>query len=55
MDLLKAVVFVCKQYGPGRLPHARRRDVGAGYAMATVAALTTTAFILVTQLVANTD
>lgn len=51
MDLLGAVVSVCKQYGPGRPPYADRRDVGAGYAMATVAALTTTAFILVTQLV----
>lgn len=51
MKLLSAVAAVCKQYGPGRLPYAYRRDVGAGYAMATVAALTTTVFILVTQLV----
>jgi uncharacterized membrane protein YqaE (UPF0057 family) len=51
MDLLGAVVFVCEQYGPGRLPYAHRRAVGAGYAMATVAALTTTASVLVTQLV----
>jgi hypothetical protein len=51
MDLLGTVVSVCKQYGPGRLPYARRRDVGAGYAMATVAAITTTVFIVATQLV----
>ena len=51
MDLLAPIVFVCKRYGPGRLPYAHRRDVGAGYAMATVAAITTTAFLLVTQLV----
>lgn len=51
MKSLGAVALVCKQYGPGRLPYAHRRDVGAGYAMATVAAITTTVFILVTQLV----
>lgn len=51
MDSLRAVVSVCKQYGPGRLPYAHRRDVGAGYAMATVAAITTTVFIVATQLV----
>lgn len=51
MELLGRIVAVCKQYGPGQLPYAHRRDVGGGYAMATVAALTTTAFILVTQLV----
>jgi len=51
MGSLERIVAVCKQYGPSRLPYAHRRDVGAGYAMATVAALTTTAFILVTQLV----
>ena len=51
MGLRGGIAAVCKQYGPGRLPYAHRRDVGAGYAMATVAALTTTAFILVTQLV----
>lgn len=50
MSLLGALVRVCKGYGPGRLPYARRRDVGAGYAMATVAAVTTTVFILATQL-----
>lgn len=50
MDLLALIEFVCKRYGPGRLPYADRRDVGAGYAMATVVAITTTAFILVAQL-----
>lgn len=51
MEILGEIVAVCKRYGPGRLPYAHRRDVGAGYAMATAAALTTMAFILVTQLV----
>jgi len=41
---------VCKQYGPGRLPHADRRDIGAGYAMATTAAVATVTFVLVMQL-----
>lgn len=51
MSSIELFVAVCERYGPGRLPYANRRDVGAGYAMATVAAITTTVFILVTQLV----
>lgn len=51
MALFGGIIAVCKQYGPSRLPYAQRRDVAAGYAMATVAALMTTAFILITQLV----
>jgi hypothetical protein len=51
MESLGDIVSGCKQYGPGWLPYAHRRDVGAGYAMTTAAALTTTAFILVTHLV----
>lgn len=39
---------VCKQYGPGRLPYADRREIGAGYAMATTAAVATVMFVLVT-------
>ena len=37
---------VCKQYGPGRLPYADRREIGAGYAMATTAAVATATFVL---------
>lgn len=51
MPLIGSLLAVCKQYGPGRLPYAGRRDVGAGYAMATATAVATTAFIVVTQLV----
>lgn len=51
LELLRAVVSVCKQYGPGQLPCAHRRDVGAGDAMATVTAITTSVFVLSTQLV----
>jgi len=43
---------VCKQYGPGRLPYADRREIGAGYAMATTAAVAaavaTVTFVLAT-------
>lgn len=51
MGSFGSLIAICKQYGPGRLPYAGRPDVGAGYAMATVAAITTTVFILLTQLV----
>lgn len=37
---------VCKQYGPGRLPYADRREIGAGYAMATTAAVAAVMFVL---------
>jgi hypothetical protein len=50
MPPIKQSVAVCERYGPGRLPYANRRDVGAGYAIATVAGITTTVFILATQL-----
>ena len=40
---------VCKQYGPGRLPYADRRDIGAGYAMATTAGVAAVTFMLVMQ------
>ncbi|RQG97683.1 hypothetical protein [Natrarchaeobius chitinivorans] len=34
---LQWLATACKQYGPGRLPRANRRDVGAGYAGAAAA------------------
>jgi len=37
---------VCKQYGPGRLPLADRKDIGAGYAMATAAVVATLIAVL---------
>jgi hypothetical protein len=51
VDLLGALALVCKQYGPRRLPYAHRRGAGAGYATVTVVAVTTTVFVLATQLV----
>jgi len=39
---------LCKRFGPGRLPGAENRDIGAGYAFATAALSAATAFILVT-------
>jgi len=41
---------VCKQYGPGRLPYADRREIGAGYAMATTAVVAAVAFVLAGQI-----
>jgi hypothetical protein len=41
---------VCKQHGPGRLPYADRREIGAGYAMATTAAVAAVTFVLVGQI-----
>jgi len=35
--LLDRLGAVCKKFGPGRLPHADRRDIGAGYAGAATA------------------
>ena len=32
---LRPLGSVCKRYGPGRLPRADRRDIGAGYAAAS--------------------
>ena len=39
---------LCERYGPGRLPGAEARAVGAGYAMATAALSAATLFVLVT-------
>jgi hypothetical protein len=50
MASLDPIFRLCERYGPGRLPYARRRAVCAGYAMATVAAISTTVFVLATQL-----
>ena len=36
---------LCKRYGPGRLPGADNRAVGAGYAFATAALLASVAFV----------
>jgi hypothetical protein len=41
---------VCKGYGPGRLPYADRREIGAGYAMSTTAAVAAVLFVLVGQI-----
>lgn len=37
----------CKRYGPGRLPHADRPDIGAGYAAGSAAVLATVLFGIV--------
>ena len=37
----------CKRYGPGRLPRAERRDIGAGYALASAATGATLLFALI--------
>jgi hypothetical protein len=44
--LLTTVGTMCKQYGPGRLPKAGRRDIGAGYALASAATGATLLFAL---------
>ena len=44
---LDALGTACKRCGPGRLPKAGRRDVGAGYALAAAAAGTSLLFALV--------
>lgn len=49
MNVLDSVGAACKRFGPGRLPYAHRREVGAGYAMATATAVATAAFIALTQ------
>lgn len=41
---------VCKQHGPGRMPYADRREIGAGYAMATTAVVASVAFMIVMQI-----
>lgn len=51
MTVLDSVGVVCKRFGPGGLPYAQRREVGGGYAMATVTAVATAAFIALTQTV----
>ncbi|MFP8954329.1 hypothetical protein ACLI4Z_15380 [Natrialbaceae archaeon A-arb3/5] len=40
------LAVACKQYGPGRLPRADRRNVGAGYAAAAAALVVSVAFAL---------
>ncbi|GAB3422738.1 hypothetical protein GCM10027435_27770 [Haloparvum alkalitolerans] len=47
----------CHRYGPGRLPGARRRCLGTGYACASTAVLATTAFVhlMVPFLLVNPD
>ncbi|MDS0293810.1 hypothetical protein [Halogeometricum luteum] len=44
---LTALGTTCKRYGPGRLPRADRRDVGAGYALASAATGATLLFAAV--------
>ena len=44
---LTALRTTCKWYGPGRLPKAERRDVGAGYALASAATGATLLFALI--------
>jgi len=46
---------VCKQYGPGRLPYADRREIGGGYAMSTTAAVAAVTFVLVGQIPGVSD
>ena len=41
----EAAGVLCKRYGPGRLPGADNRAVGAGYAFATAALLASVAFV----------
>jgi hypothetical protein len=38
---------LCKRCGPGRLPNAERRDIGAGYALASTATGATLFFALI--------
>ena len=45
--LLTTLGTTCKQYGPGRLPRAERRDIGAGYALASAATGATLLFALI--------
>lgn len=42
---VEAAGVLCKRYGPGRLPGADNRAVGAGYAFATAALLESVAFV----------
>ena len=44
---LDALGTTCKQYGPGRLPKAERRDIGAGYALASASGGATLLFALI--------
>ena len=45
--LLTTLRTTCKLYGPGRLPKADRRDIGAGYALASAAMGATLLFALI--------
>lgn len=46
-SFLDALGTTCKRYGPGRLPKANRRDVGAGYAHASAATGVTLLYALI--------
>lgn len=46
---------ICRRFGPGRLPYASRRDVGAGIAMAATGVLAITIWFVVTGLLLLTD
>ena len=48
MTILASAGRLCKRFGPGRLPGAENRNIGAGYAFATAALSAATVFILVT-------
>jgi len=43
---IQAAEAFCKRYGPGRLPGAGNRSIGAGYAFATAALLASVAFVV---------
>jgi len=45
---VETVEVLCKRFGPGRLPGADNRDVGAGYAFATAALSAAAVFVVVT-------
>lgn len=48
METVASAERLCKRFGPGRLPGAENRDIGAGYAFATAALSAATVFILLT-------
>ncbi|WP_440763502.1 hypothetical protein [Natronorubrum sp. DTA7] len=46
---------ICRRFGPGRLPYASRRDIGAGIAMAATGVLAITIWFVATGLLLLTD
>ncbi|WP_440770813.1 hypothetical protein [Natronorubrum sp. DTA28] len=46
---------ICRRFGPGRLPYASRRDVGAGIAMAATGVLAIAIWFVATGLLLVTD